>query len=288
MKIQLRIISVCFALLALISFAVLVPGYALPPMSEAEIPSMAPHIAVYDLKLGSTRSGTNIAGADGRMVFEFNGSECEGYTVNMRFVLSIDNNSGKSTLTDVRTSSWEGGEGKEFRFSTRQYFDAKLTSLTDGRAARDEKDITVHLKKPKKSKLTLKRKALFPTAHTKLLIDAARKGQNVLDIPIYDGSEKGEVVYGTTAIIGTKHQTDGKRVPYIKNTERLQTMPSWPIALSFFNQKKSLKQDSLPDYEIGFRLYENGVSRDMIIDYGDFSLKGHLQKIDFLPENSCK
>jgi len=39
---------------------------------------------------------------------------------------------------------------------------------------------------------------------------------------------------------------------------------------------------------MSFKLYANGVSRDLLMDYGDFSLKGTLVKLDFLPEDNCK
>jgi hypothetical protein len=39
---------------------------------------------------------------------------------------------------------------------------------------------------------------------------------------------------------------------------------------------------------MSFKLYENGVSRDLRMDYGDFVLKGNLVKLDFLPADACK
>ncbi|MGL4404351.1 MAG: EipB family protein, partial [Notoacmeibacter sp.] len=57
-------------------------------------PSMAntvfsPHRAVYDIKLDSASEQSGIAGMDGRLVFQFDGSACDGYTMNMRFVLRM-------------------------------------------------------------------------------------------------------------------------------------------------------------------------------------------------------
>ena len=34
--------------------------------------------------------------------------------------------------------------------------------------------------------------------------------------------------------------------------------------------------------------FENGVNREVIIDYGSFAIKGELTKIDFLESKQCK
>ena len=48
---------------------------------------LAPHRAIYEMKLGDARSGSGVTDLSGRMVFEISGSACEGYTQNMRFVM---------------------------------------------------------------------------------------------------------------------------------------------------------------------------------------------------------
>ena len=40
----------------------------------------------------------------------------------------------------------------------------------------------------------------------------------------------------------------------------------------------------MPVYRISFELYENGVSRDLKLDYGDFALKGDLKSLDVQAE----
>ncbi len=50
------------------------------------VPMLQPHRAVYDLSLDNASDRSDITGITGRMVYEFNGSACEGYTVKFRFV----------------------------------------------------------------------------------------------------------------------------------------------------------------------------------------------------------
>ncbi len=263
---------------------------AITALTESDINQLAPHRAVYDLTLDKSLSSANITSASGRMVFEVTGSKCEGYLVSMRFILSVLDTKGSTNVTDVRSSSWEDGGAKRFRFNTSQYNNRKLSKTTIGDAARKGPGlpIKVKIKSPKRSDAKFDEKAYFPTEHTKLVIDAALKGKKIVMAPIYDGTDNGNTLYDTTAFIGKELKADEFVVKSkIKNLEQLKDMISWPVSISFYDKKKSYKQDLLPDYEISFRLYKNGVSRDLLIDYGDFSLNGALKEIEFLPQTAC-
>ena len=58
--------------------------FASLPASAAQL--LAPHRAVYDLALDKASDRSGITDITGRMVYEFNGSACEGYTVTFRFM----------------------------------------------------------------------------------------------------------------------------------------------------------------------------------------------------------
>jgi hypothetical protein len=48
------------------------------------------------------------------------------------------------------------------------------------------------------------------------------------------------------------------------------------------------KKDGLPAYEISFRMYSNGVSRKLKLDYaGAFSLNGEISSIEFFEPKPC-
>ena len=46
-------------------------------------------------------------------------------------------------------------------------------------------------------------------------------------------------------------------------------------------------KDENPDYELGMRLMDNGVSSEMTIDYGDYVIKAKLKEIQALPRPNC-
>jgi hypothetical protein len=44
----------------------------------------------------------------------------------------------------------------------------------------------------------------------------------------------------------------------------------------------------MPAYQLGFLLYDNGVSRRLKLDYGDFELRGNLSDLTLIDPVSCK
>ena len=53
-------------------------------------------------------------------------------------------------------------------------------------------------------------------------------------------------------------------------------------------QPKTDQKDALPVYELSFLFLENGVSRNLLIDYGDFAIQGDLKEIDFFEPAKCE
>jgi EipB-like len=256
-------------------------------LAAKETIKLAPHRAVYQMTLDDARSASGITGIDGRMVFEFSGSECDGYTLNMRMVTQMTDTQGQTNLTDLRSSTWEQANGQKFRFQSAQYLNDKLGDVTMGRAVRAAPDTAVQVKlsQPIPAELNLSGQVLFPTQHSFALIDAAREGQRMFQAQIYDGSEKGQRVYDTTAFIG-KPVAPGsdQKLEAPAKENGLAELVSWPVSIGYFESKGG---DLTPSYQIDFRLYANGVSRELLIDYGDFSVHGTLTSLEYLKAEAC-
>jgi len=245
------------------------------------------HRAIYEMTLDDARSASGITGIDGRMVFEFTGSECDGYSLNMRMVTQMTDTQGQTNLTDLRSSTWEQGDGQKFRFQSAQYLNDKLGDITMGRAVREspKEAVKVKLSQPSAAELDLSGPLLFPTQHSFALIAAARTGQGLFQARVYDGSEKGQKVYDTTAFIGTEVQPGSDpKLEQVAQDKGLGELASWPVSIGYFEAKGA---DLTPSYQIDFRLYENGVSRDLLIDYGDFSIHGTLTSLEYLKATEC-
>jgi hypothetical protein len=269
------------------------PGLVGTPADRAqafagkESNKLVAHRAIYEMTLDDARSASGITGIDGRMVFEFTGSECDGYSLNMRMVTQMTDTQGQTNLTDLRSSTWEQGDGQKFRFQSAQYLNDKLGDITMGRAVREspKEAVKVKLSQPSAAELDLSGPLLFPTQHSFALIAAARTGQGLFQARVYDGSEKGQKVYDTTAFIGTEVQPGSDpKLEQVAQDKGLGELASWPVSIGYFEAKGG---DLTPSYQIDFRLYENGVSRDLLIDYGDFSIHGTLTSLEYLKATEC-
>jgi hypothetical protein len=262
---------------------------ALPVRAAGDDILLAPHRAVYDMSLAATRGGSGVTAVSGRMVYELTGSACEGYTQNMRFVTQMINQGGNAMITDLRSSSWEEGNGKRFRFNSSQYRDEKATEITAGDAARANTadEVKVELTKPAKKDLSLSSRVYFPVQHSIALLAAARAGKALFRADLYDGSEKGEKVYDTVSVIGRRRPPGSNaQLPQVKDAEQLDQLAAWPVSIAYF-EPGSDRKDAVPVYELSFLFFENGVSRKLFIDYGEFAIQGEIKEIVFHPPSKC-
>jgi hypothetical protein len=259
------------------------------PAAAGEAVAFAPHRAVYEISLVRSGAGSGVVDMSGRMVYELGGSSCEGYTQNMRFVTRMTNQEGADTINDLRTSSWEELAQRRLRFSTTQYQNDDVVEASQGDAgpSKGSGDLAADLVKPGKKHVTLPKDVYFPMQHAAALIRAAKTGQTLLAAKLYDGSEKGEKYYETTAVIGKKYEPGAIKNPAaFKEAARLAGLASWPISISYFDMGQD-KKDTAPSYELTFRYYENGITTDLKIDYGEFAIKGELKELALHDAGKC-
>ncbi len=262
------------------------PAAAQMPGGAAPHIELMPHRAIYDMTLSKSSAGSNISAFDGLLILEFTGSPCEGFVQNTKLITASTDWNGKRNVTDLRTSSWESGEGERMRFHSTRAMNAQTTEIIEGDAQRDgKKSMRIALKRPKEGKMRVPGDIMFPTQHSLAVLHAATRGQFFLQATLYDGLDQGDKIYHTNTVIG-KVLAPGanKQLKPIEKAEPLDGIASWPITISYFDPAK---RDILPDYEIGYRLYANGVSRKMTIDYGNFAVEGELVKIEFLKPSPC-
>ena len=136
-----------------------------------------PHQALYDLSLVKSRGSNSINSARGRILYNFSGSACEGYTSEFRQVSELDSGEGKVTLSDLRSTSWEDGAGKSYRFKIDTRMNDTDSSPVDGVAERTGDHVTVKLKQPVAKTFTLDGTTVFPTEQIQRIIAAARGRQ---------------------------------------------------------------------------------------------------------------
>ena len=247
----------------------------------------ASHRAVYELKLAHSRGNSSTIAARGRILYDFSGNSCDGYALLFRQVSELDNGEGKVTLSDLRSTSWEEGTANRLVFKSQNYLNENLLDTVDGEARRAGEKVQVSLTKPEERKFEIEPTVAFPTDHMRRIIAAARQEKSILELPVYDGSEKGDKVFNTLSVIG-RAIAPSERVPTdaAAGKAELAQMKRWPVTVSYFN--KDAKTDQPPVYAIKFELYENGISRALVLDYNDFAISGELTSLDLRESKPCR
>jgi hypothetical protein len=271
-----------------------VPAPAAPAPAPVPAPGkivLAPHRAIYDLRLLRANRTGGIDSVRGRIVYDFSGSACEGYALRLRQMSELDSGEG-DVLSDLRSTTWEDSTAKRFRFNSENLLNDKRTDMVVGHADRTPAAVRVTLNQPETKRFSVPAGAVFPTEHTRRIIAAARAGKTILTFPVYDGSDNGEKVYNTITVIGKPIAPGvdppadaGAKIPALSHLTR------WPVSIGYFEKESEALQHSgeqTPVYGLSFELYENGVSRALVLDYKDFTLKGDLTGLEMKKAKACK
>lgn len=256
--------------------------FFLIPAHNAVAGNLAPHRAVYSMKMLGSEGGSDIASVSGRLVLEWQGSSCDGFITTQRIVNRMGSKQGNDFVSDFRVTSWESGDGDEFTFSMTHLMNGTPVEEIEGSAERRDGGGQVRLSKPESRDISLPSSIVFPTEQIKALMASAEAGKTVHSAPVFDGSDT-EHHFDTTTIIGKA----GSGAPTADEAEpgkSLSSLGYWPVQVSYFDPNDVT---GLPDYEVSFRFYENGVSTGLIMDYGDLTIGADLVALDMLPQPEC-
>lgn len=265
-----------------LSLVMLAPALAQGAKAPVQL---VPHRAVYDLSLARSGGGRMVDNARGRIAMEFGGNACDGYTLKYRQVTVLDSSETGTRTLDTRTATFEAGDGQSMRF--------KSTSTGGGSDGVDgdaklkpDGSLDVRFKQPRNATFAANGQPIFPTEHIKRLIEAARAGETTLTVRVYDGSDDGKKIYETLSVIGRKIAPGaGGNLEEAIKQDGLANVSRWPVSVSYYAEGTG---DRTPIYTISFELFENGISRALRLDYGDFALKGDLQSLQIQTATPCQ
>ena len=63
--------------------------------------------------------------------------------------------------------------------------------------------------------------------------------------------------------------------------DHLAGLPSGRVHVAFFDQSAGTQQ---PDYEVSMRYWANGVADELVMDFGDFAMRGKLSTLTLQPK----
>jgi hypothetical protein len=246
------------------------------PASAAEV---IPHHAVYELSLKSA-GHSEVSDVTGSIEFEWEDA-CDGWAVSYRMVMIFVYQGGNEVEFGMNVASWESKDGSRYRFFVKRLEGDQVTEEFRGEAelkapnGPGKAEYTL----PEKKTVELPAGTLFPTAHSLRVLDIVAQGEQFFWATFFDGSD-GDGVLGVNAIVTDRKAADaaiGKAWPLLAGAA------SSNVQLAFF---RSSDESTLPESEQQLLMFDNGVTSDLVFDYGDFSVAGKLRELKRL-KPSC-
>ena len=274
------------ALLALALILPATPGLAQGPKDAPAATPLAPltaralasHRGIYDLTLDRARENAGIVEVSGAMLYELIDA-CESWATRQRFSMTLRNREGTELETGSDYATLESMDGRTLRFSLTQVTQGAVSSRVAGQAelAADGSG-TVRYSESETRELPLPPGTLLPNTHTIAALNAARAGQRLLVAPIFDGTSADGAQQTTTFLSPCQGPQPVPEAP------SLSTLGSARMRIAFFEPGADQAGGaSTPSYEVSLRYFENGVADEMIMDFGDFTVRAKLVKLEEAP-----
>ncbi len=239
---------------------------------------LRPVRAVYEMHLNKSRDSSGIEGAKGRLVVELI-EDCAGYIFNQAFISHITASQGPDILSDIQASVWESRDGRTLRFNLLNRINGKVVEREQGKANLKGNDGGHAIwQLPQARELALPKGTLFPISHNREVLARAMEGSRGFEIPLFDGSN--EAGYYHAAVFIGERQT-GIDPSQLSPKDQ----PRWPIRLAYYYFENQL---GVPEFEVGYTLYGNGVVDGLTLDYPEFGLRGRLVELDYLDQPDCQ
>jgi hypothetical protein len=254
------------------------PTAATAPLAPLTARALASHRGVYSLTLDRARENAGIVDVSGAMLFELIDA-CESWTTRQRFTMTLRNREGTELETGSDYATLESMDGRTLRFSLTQVTQGAVSSRVVGQAELGPDGSGVaRYSEPEVKELPIPPGTLLPNTHTIATLNAARAGQRLLVAPIFDGTTADGAQQTTTVMSPWQGPQPVPEAP------SLSTLGSSRMRIAFFEPDGEQAGGArTPSYEVSLRYFENGVADDMIMDFGDFTVRAKLMKLEDAP-----
>lgn len=239
---------------------------------------IAPHKALYDIKLAGIKSGSQIVNISGQMLYEWQPT-CEGWLANHRFNLLYEYADSPPMRITSDFSTFESFDGKSLDFTSQRKRDGQLFEEFRGKAVYgDNGNGEAVYSLPDDLEFKLKPGSMFPMQHTANILKSIREGKKFYRATVFDGADE-EGPVDINAFIGKKAEVIAAASlgPDKGIDAELLASPAHNLRLAFFPVKNN---EPTADYEMNIKLHENGVVSDMFIEYDDFSINQNLLALE--------
>ncbi len=253
------------------------PSFAKDILDPARAIGLMPHKALYDVRLSSKKSGSNITNISGTMFYEWQPG-CDAWLSNHRFDMVYEYPEVPAVRITSDFSTHEAFDGNSFNFTMQRKREGVLYEEIRGSVNKDNEndDGEVVYSIPKGVSFHLPDGSLFPMAHTISVLDKIKQGKKFYNATIFDGSDENGPVDVNSFIVGKQaYKPSEEYGNHIDSNLILDA--AWNVQLAFFPLNNL---EEVADYEMSLVLLENGVITGMDINYKDFSITQNLRALE--------
>ena len=275
---------------------------------------LVPYEITYDIELTRAAERSGMLIASGRLFSRLEGGPCEGWSSTSRMKVRFVFRREATRETESRVASWESDDGNRFYSRIERFLNGIPVETVQVRVERERagQPYRLEMTAPEKRHEKLPPDTLFPTAALKQLLMAARAGERQRTFLLYEGDEEAAPQH-VVALIGSKRaplttaSDDGATPDRGEEKKRdrndlalLKQMPYWPVSLAYYgttvrkdgsqasDKEKEAASAGLPEYEVHFRLYDNGITGEARLIYPDYVLRAHPVRLKLLAPARCQ
>lgn len=242
-----------------------------------------PHRALYAMELTSSHSSLEIGDLKGLLGLTWENA-CEGFTFNEWMVTQVFDTEGNSFTSDVRSTTWEARDKRDYGFRVTDRTNGELTDQRSGKAiwaaakAAGALGGRIEFDDKASPAIDLPPGTVFPTMHLALIVEAAKAGEPSLSLGVFDPAGEARVYHSIAQIRPLK----GDVKPLQK---ALEGLPGWQVVIAYYDVDV---HEELPEYEVSLRVFENGVIDQLDATYTDeMTIRAILKEYQPLPKPKC-
>lgn len=248
------------------------------------IDRLAAHRAVYDVKTISVRQGAKIQNASGELTYEWY-PDCEGAVTQFSFDMRYDYSAEPAMHIISKTRNYESFVDGRLHYNVQRFLPHDEQPFYQKRGEADAATLSVQedMGSDVSQVSTLPDGTLFSTRYILRLLDTIAKRKPFFGTNYFDGSDEQGALFVNTYIDYTGAYVPDAALPDDVDVHLLSGR-GYPLQMAFFTQKGDA---AVPDYEMHAFFYENGVMRNMDIEYDDFSISQSLVSLQPI-EHTCQ
>ncbi|HXF90778.1 MAG TPA: DUF1849 family protein, partial [Candidatus Nitrosotenuis sp.] len=231
------------------------------------------HKATYSINLNKNYGQDDVADANGWMTIQVIDTGDGWWAFEQKSSLIIYNSEGEAQQINTSVNSWESYAGDRYRFTCSTLRNGVQEDNIKGEAIIQDNMCRVKYAEPTQTEIQLPGNTIFPLHYLIHSLNEAKSGKTVVSDIIFDGSSESQEPVAVDTIVGAS------RDPHliISGTESLKIKKSWPMHIAVYPINSSNPD---PDYEMEQTVLDVGIVKDMTLDYGTFSVKATIEKIE--------